>query len=365
MSDKLRLGFMGTTFPCLRHAGAFNALPKAELAAVADPNPKGRKAFVEEFGPMAEYADYHDMLKCAELDAVVIGLPTGLHLEASLASFDAGMHVLCEKPPATNAKEMLRVARKAKQSGLTYMFCRQFRFSAPSLQARKLVEDGRLGEVYHAEARWLRGRFIPTGARSWFTDAKRGGGVMLDLGIHTIDEAWFIMGCPRPVEVSAGMHCAFGHLAPKGQAYTADDATVGLIRFENGATLDFASTFCLNWPGKEAPPADGKAFNPQLRETLICGTHGGVQIRNGKEGSRVLSGTRGLRVSPMKAHAPCATNDASPDFYRQAKDFLSAIRNGTEPTNSIDQAVMLMQILDAIRESGRTNRAARITKPKV
>jgi len=359
MAKRLRLGFMGTSYPCLQHAAAFEMERGAELSAVADPDDRRRKEFVRKFGAMREYADYRDMLADGGLDAAVIGLPTGMHTEASLASLDAGLHVLCEKPPSTNAKEMIWVARRAQQAGLTYMFCRQFRFTDASLQARKRVDSGRLGKVYHAESKWLRARFIPTGNRSWFTSKAGGGGVLLDLGIHSIDDAWFVMGCPRPVEALAGMHCAFSHLAPKGQEYTAEDAAVGLLRFENGATLNFTVSFSLNWPG--IPPADGRrTFNPQWRETTVYGTHGGVQIINGKEGREIIGMKTGVRVRPMRGRQRVVANGAKLQFVLQARDFLRAVRENSAPTNSAEQAVMLMQMLDALRESGDTQRAVRI-----
>ena len=362
MAGSLRLGFMGTSYPCLRHGEAFEALRGAELAAVADPDMGRRKEFVRKFGAMREYADYRDMLTDGGLDAAVIGLPTGMHVAATMASFDSGLHVLCEKPPTTNAKEMVRVARKARASGLTYMFCRQFRFTDASLGARKRVDSGRLGTVYHADARWLRARFIPTGSRSWFTSKAKGEGVLLDLGIHAIDDAWFVMGCPRPVEALAGMHCALSHLAPEGQEYTAEDAAVGLLRFENGATLNFTVSFSLNWPGAQPPPAGRRTFNPGLRETTIHGTHGGVQITGGKDGREIVGMKTGVRLRPMRVRRHVAANGAKPEFVRQARDFLRAVRQRSTPTNSAEQAVMLMQMLDALRKSGDTQRAVRISK---
>ena len=360
MSKSLRVGLMGASWPGLMHGAAFEALPGATVAAIADLDTTRRKAFAEKFGVAEQYADYHDMLAKAGLDAVVVGLPTGMHVQACMDAFAAGAHVLCEKPPTTNARDMIRVGRRAEKAGLTYMFARQPRFSRASLGARDLVESGRLGEVYHAESKWLRARFIPTGTRGWFTSKAKGGGVLLDLGIHSIDGAWFVMGCPRPVEALAGMHCAFGHLAPKGQDYTADDATVGIIRFENGATLNFTVTFCLNWPGVEASP-DGKAFNPQVREITVYGTRGGVDVINGRE---IVGQKRGVRVRPMRGAARTYANGAREEFVLQAGDFLRAVREGTPPTNSAEQAVMLMQILDALRKSGDTQRAVRIPKPR-
>jgi len=299
-----------------------------------------RVAFLEKFGEMQEYEDYREMLQKAELDAVIIGLPTGLHFQASRGSLNAGLHVLCEKPPTTSASEIIEIARMAKEKGLTYMFARQPRFGPNSLEARKLVMRGCIGEVYHAEGTWIRCRNIPWGADGWFVNKEKGGGVLLDLGIHSIDNAWFVMGCPRPVEVFAGLHCAFSHLAPEGIAYTAEDAAVGMIRFETGATLHFMVTFALNTAGPDAEHAEG-FIHPEWGGVKIYGAKGGIDVGAGK----FISGRKNVvGVTPLKK-----PKRIQPVFTAQAKEFVRALRAQDEPLNSPEQAVMLMQMLDALK----------------
>ena len=355
MAKRLRIGFMGATGPCRAHARGFGVLSGVEFAAMSEPDNEKRERFLTEFGRMRAFTDYREMIKQDGLDAVIVGLPTGMHFDATCESLQAGLHVLCEKPPTTNCREMIRVARLAKKTGLTYMFCRQPRFKAESLAARRLAASGRLGEVYHAEGRWYRARNIPLGAGGWFVNRAKGGGVLLDLGIHAIDNAWFVMGCPRPVEVFAGLHCAFSHLAPKGIAYTAEDAAVGMIRFENGATLSFTVTFALNTAGPDAAKVNGET-RPEWGEVRVYGDKAGVDVTAGK----YISGRkRRVRVSPLRV-----PKKPLPMFAAQGKEFLRAVRTGTEPMNSADQAVMLMQMLDALRKSGDTRRAVSIAAPR-
>ena len=342
---------MGATWPCRSHAQGFADSKGCVAAAVSDPAVETRRAFVESLGPMAEYDDYRDMLKRAELDAVVVGLPTGMHFAATRAALMAGCHVLCEKPPVTNAREMKKIAQVAKERGLTYMFARQPRFSAASLAARKLVSQGRIGKVYHAEGRWYRARGIPWGAGGWFVNKAKGGGVLLDLGIHSIDNAWFVMGCPRPVEACAGLHCAFPHLAPPGVDYTAEDCAVGMVRFEDGATLDFTVTFAMNTAGPNAAKVIGPA-RPEWGEVKVYGDKGGIDVFAGK----LITGRKNdVKVSPL----PVPKKEV-PVFTAQSKEFLRAVRAQDAPMNSAAQAVMLMQMLEALAKSGETGRAVRI-----
>ena len=342
---------MGATWPSQSHAEGFAPIKNVEFKAVSEPDIIRRKQFLKSFGNMEEYDDYRQMLNKAELDAVVIGIPTGMHFHASQASLNAGLHVLCEKPPATNTAEMIKIALLARTKRLTYMFARQPRFRPESLEARKLVKSGRIGNVYHAEGKWIRCRNIPWRSDGWFVNKKKGGGVLLDLGIHSIDNAWFVMGCPRPVEVFAGLHCAFSYLATKGIEYTAEDAAVGLIRFENGATLHFMTTFALNTAGPHADKADG-FINPEWGEVTIYGTKGGIDVTSGK----LISGRKNMvKVGPL-----IKQKKIFPVFTAQAKEFIRALRAHDEPLNSADQAIMLMQMLDALKKSGETRRAVKI-----
>ena len=354
MADKLRIGFMGAGWPSQRHAESLGVIRGVELCAISEPNLERRAKFLETYGRMQEYDDYSEMLRKAGLDAVVISLPTGMHFEATMASLRRGLHVLCEKPPTTNAREMARIARLAKKKQLTYMFCRQPRFTPSSLEARRLVKSGRIGKVYHAEAKWIRCRGIPWGAGGWFVNKKKGGGVLLDLGVHAIDNAWFVMGCPRPVEAMAGLHCAFAHLAPEGVEYTAEDAAVGLIRFAGGATLHLMVTFALNTAGLDAKAAAG-TVRPEWGEVKVYGTRGGIDVTAGK----LISGRKkAVDVSPLKA-----PRKVRPAFVLQSREFVRAIRAQDDPINSADQAVMLMQMLDALKKSGETGRAVGIPPP--
>jgi predicted dehydrogenase len=356
MKKALRVGCMGAGWPSHQHAGSLAKIGGVELAAVCDPDVERRRKFLETHGRMQEYDDYRDMLRNAELDAAVVSLPTGMHCEAAVAALDQGLHVLCEKPPTRNVSEMLQVARLAKRKRLTYMFCRQPRYSAASLEARRLVQSGRIGQVYHAEGSWIRARNIPWGAGGWFVNKKKGGGVLLDLGVHAIDNAWFVMGCPRPVEVVGGLHCAFAPLAPKGVEYTAEDAAVGLVRFEDGATLQFMVTFALNTAGPDAKNAKG-LIKPEWTEVRVYGTQGGIDVSAGK---LILGREKEVEVQPLKK-----LRKVEPDFLLQAREFVRAVRAHDEPLNSASQAVMLMQMLEALRKSGENRRAERIRPAKI
>jgi predicted dehydrogenase len=270
--------------------------------------------------------------------------------------------VLCEKPPTVDAAEMQTVAEAAADGGLTYMFARQMRFGPHLREARELVLEGALGEVYHAESRWMRGRNIPFRG-GWGVNKDHGGGVLLDLGVHQIDDAWFAMGCPQPVSVFAAMHSGMSHLAPDdlSMPYNADDATVGLIRFANGATLNFTVTFALNIDWHEGYFDLNKARGrPNWRELRVYGDQAGLDVSKAKIVEGDVTGISARSYQPREAFT-----QHSNVFVAQMSEFARAIREGDEPLSSASQAVALMQMLDAVKRSAETGTSVEITRDVV
>jgi predicted dehydrogenase len=129
---------------------------------------------------------------------------------------------------------------------------------------------------------------------------------------------------------------------------------VGMVRFDTGATLTFTVTFALNTAGPQPADVEG-LVNPQWGEVIVYGKKGGIDVWAGK----VAMGrkNKGVMVTPLKVQKkhPGA-------FALQAREFVRAVKAGDEPLNSSAQAIMLMQMLDALKKSGETRKSVRIQK---
>lgn len=348
MKDMIKIGIIGVGGTISSTTIILNGEPNVQLVALADMDADRRIRVLGDIKGVRVFNDYQKMFDTCDLDAVCIGLPTWLHAPVSQEAVERGMHVLVEKPPSNNVEELIPVTQLAKDKGLTFMFVRQSRFTAQIMEGRRLVQSGELGDVYYAETRWIRTRW--SSARGWRHDKEKGGGVLLDLGIHAIDNVWFMMGCPRPTEVMSGLYCTFSDLVPPEQTYSADDAACGFVRFENGCTLHFVVAFSMNTTNRHTPDKESDVVNREVQEYHLYGTKAGLE--NGK----LLVGTPGgVQVKPMKPPAQKAD-----DITLQAREFIRAIRDQDEPLNSGSQAVMLMQMLDAAMKSSETNRAVTI-----
>ena len=149
--QKTNLGIIGVGWPGQQHAIAAQAIKTANLYACADSDEARRLAFEKDFAPEKTYQDYKDLLHDRAVDAVIICLPNFLHFPVSLAALEAGKHVLCEKPPTLNSGEMKVLREESAKRKLVYSFSRQFRFTPPMRTAKRAIEEGRLGRIYHAQ----------------------------------------------------------------------------------------------------------------------------------------------------------------------------------------------------------------------
>lgn len=303
------------------------------------------------------FDDFRAMADSGEVDAVVVALPTHMHAAASIDLLGRGVHVLCEKPPTVSAAEMRRVMRVAASSGRTYMFVRQQRFEPAKFAARELIAKGKLGTVFHAESQWLRTRGIPWRG-GWGVNKDTGGGVLLDLGIHKLDDAWFVLGNPQPIEVFCATHCAYAHLA-KGRKlslpYNADDATFAMVRFADGSTLNMQVTFALTAHGPDAKPIESGLGDRDWQHLRIFGSHAGIDV-----GFRKLIVQRKdeVEVRPLPISKRIAQMKTG--MTGQIENFAAAIASGSEPLNTAAQALQLMQMLDALKRSGATGKSVTI-----
>lgn len=254
MADrKVRVGVIGCGIGVF-HLEGFEKEPRAEVVALAGLDTERCIQLQQRFNVPRRYGEYTELLADPDIEAVTIAVPNHLHLPVTLAALAAGKHVLVEKPISRTVEEGRPMIDAAKKAGklLGVIFNRRGRHDVQLVKHE--VERGRLGTIYHAKAYWMRRSGIP-GLGSWFTNKSlAGGGPLIDLGIHVLDLALWIVGNPRPVSVAAATYAALGP-AGKGQwqggrfrvtpgvPYEVEDFATALIRFETGLTLQLDASW--------------------------------------------------------------------------------------------------------------------------
>jgi predicted dehydrogenase len=295
----------------------------------------------KEFGIPTEYDDAEKLLSDRTIDAVSICLPNYLHAPMTKSALKAGKHVICEKPPAMSAKEAAQMAAAAEKAGKILMYALQRRFGGGEQAATQAIAKGYAGEVYHARAAWMRTRGIPIGT-GWFTDkSKSGGGALIDIGVHMLDLAWFLLGQPKPTSAYGITHHRFRSVVPEAQKFDVDDAAFAIVRFENGKSLELATSWALNQ-------------SPQQHGTIcrIYGEKAGIEVYT-PDGAVLYRnfGPKG-ESKPVPLKPPKTVQHAA-----MMRHFRECILGKSQPIAGPSHGVMLMKMLDAIYKSSETGKS--------
>ena len=356
MGKMLKAGVIGLGMGG-NHLAAYLEHPDVEVVAIADRR-EDRRALLPTRYPAFSgkvYTEGIEMIEKEKLDIVSVAVPNNQHMELTVAALESGANVLCEKPMAMNEAEARKMLDTAKRCGRKLGIDFSYRFNPQSRAMKDMIAEGALGEIYWGRSVWFRRRGIPgmaksnfnTGAAnsapmgSWFFDkAQSGGGPLIDLGVHRLDLALWLMGYPNPAWVMASTYTKFGpEIAAKaGCKYTVEDLASAMIKFDNGATLELDASWASNIREKE------------LQTIRLLGTKGGMYQYNLEEGYT-------YQVEYYNEFAgrsfDCAMHTATPTPSAYTL-FADAVRDDKPFLVRPEEGVTVMRILDAIYRSADT-----------
>lgn len=246
------------------HFPIFNTgIENTEVAAICDVNQARVTEFARQYGVPNAYSDYEEMLARENLDLVVVAVPNVFHKPMSIAALEAGAHVLCEKPVALTVADAQAMFQTAEKAGRILTVGTHYRWSTAMRMSRKTVLSGFFGDIYLIRTVYTRRAGIP-GFGSWFTNQDlAGGGCGLDIGVHALDKALFLMDYPKPVTVSGVTYDRLGaqgtglggwgidRQVNRDGRFDVEDLAYGLVRFENGASLILQSSWAMHLPAEE------------------------------------------------------------------------------------------------------------------
>ncbi len=343
---RLRVGVIGLGIGKM-HIEGWRQHPDVDVVAIADPDPQRLEAVGEQFAITSRFASAEALFAEARPDVVSICSPNAFHRDLAIAAFEAGAHVLCEKPMALNADEGRAMLAAARRADRRLMINFSYRFSAASRALKAQVDAGVFGDFYFGRTVWHRRRGLP-GFGGWFGQrALAGGGPLIDLGVHRLDLALWLMGYPKPTWVLGSTHDPIARelAARSGEAFDVEDLAAALIRFDNGATLVVEASWAANIQEAE------------LMETRLLGTQAGLLQRNLDEGYRfdahIFSERHGAQID---THLRSPTTPAPSAMH----DYAEAILTGSPHPATGEEGLVVMQILDAVYDSARRGEPVRI-----
>jgi predicted dehydrogenase len=255
---ELRVGLIGAgAIARDQHIPGWLKIPEAKLVAIADSSTAALDRVRHDFN-IEGHTDFRRVLDDSSINVVDICCPSALHARVAIAALDAGKHVLCEKPMATSRADAVAMLTAARAAGKKLMIGQQMRFDAGVVSLRRSLESFDLGHVYYARGQWLRRRRVP--GRPGFTQKElSGGGPLYDLGVHVVDLAWWLMGCPTPLSASGMM---FNHLIKRPDLGTewgswdadtidVEDFATGMLRFGGGSAMSVEVSWLGFQPEKD------------------------------------------------------------------------------------------------------------------
>ena len=368
---KLGIGVVGCGFMGRTHSNAFGKVNQffdleyePALTAVCARNIAAAEAFAENWGFASFETDWRRLVARGDIDLIDIASPNDTHAEIAIAAAAAGKMVMCEKPLGRNAAESEKMVAAVEAASVPNMVWYNYRRVPAVMLAKQLVDEGRLGRIFHYRAKFLQDWTISAdlpqgGAGLWRLDASvAGSGVTGDLLAHCIDTAMWLNG---PIDTVTAMTETFikerSHtISGKVEPVTIDDASAFLARFENRSLATFEATryarghkalYTLEINGADA--------------SIMWDLHDlhRLQYFDHRDEGRVR-GWRSLHITdsdhPYMKHwwVPGLQIGYEHTFIHQAADFLEALTGGKAASPTFREALATDYVTDAVLQSGRS-----------
>lgn len=384
--EKLRIGMVGYKFMGKAHSNAYRALPmffpksiKPVMKAICGRDAAALEEARTQFGWESAETDWRALVRRDDIDLIDINAPSDAHKEIALAAAEAGKHLFCEKPLAltlADAREMLDAAERA---GVKHMIGFNYRF-APAVQlAKKLIDEGRIGKIYHIRALFLQDWILdPSFPLVWRLQKEiAGSGSHGDLGAHSIDLARFLVGefqevigmsdtfiKERPIaSAMTGLSAKGSEDAPRAEV-TVDDATLFLARFSNDALGSFEATRfaaghrCTNSFEINGSKGSIKFDFERMNELQVYFTDDAEDV----QGFRRVLATDPAHAY-MDAWWPAGhTIGYEHTFTHEVHELLQAFAEDRQPVPNFVDGVKCQEVLEAVEKSIEERRWVQISE---
>jgi predicted dehydrogenase len=373
---EIGVGLVGYRFMGAAHSNAYRQVarffdvdPVPRMRAICGRDEDAVRSAAATFGWEDYETDYRRLVERDDIDLVDVATPGNTHREIVLAALAAGKHVLCEKPLANSLAEARQMLDAARDAGVVNMVCFNYR-RAPAVQlAKKLVEEGRLGQIRHWRAVYLQDFIMdPSFPLIWRLDKEvAGSGALGDIGAHITDLAHYLVGPisevigtmqtfikERPLqEASTGALAASAVGGTQMGEVTVDDAAAYLARFENGAMGTFEATrFAAGRRNHNSFEINGSQGSvvfdlERMNELEVYFVDDPADV----QGFRTVTVTEPDHPYIEAWWPPGHTIGYEHTFIHTIKDLLDGIAAGESPAPSFEDGYRVQAVLDAVERS--------------
>jgi predicted dehydrogenase len=314
------------------HIPAIQAIDNCRIIALCDVNLKVLESVGERYNIQNLYLDYKDMLDTEYLDIVIITTPNKFHAKHSIYSLGKGVNVLVEKPFALNYEESVKMENAAVVNNRSIMCLHHNRFKECSIQSKKIIDSGKIGNVFYAKASILLRDNIPKKTH-YLDSTSLGGGPLYDVGYHLIDIAWWMIGKPKPCYAVGKL---WNHNVSGNNGLSkCEDFAIGNIYFDNGKTLFIEASYSAK-------------LEEDYIECTFFGEKGSLTWPNDsfflKEKNNILK----IKIPSHEKHIVATVE--------QIRFFLRILEDSVEPY--IEYSSTVVRIIEKIIESSNTKKIA-------
>jgi predicted dehydrogenase len=358
MTNKIRIGIIGSGGIAAAHAKAYKQMEDVEIVAIQDIIPGKADQFIAqlELNGAEAFEDHLELLDL-DLDGVSVCTPNVAHHRTSIDALFAGKHVLVEKPLAVTLQQGIEMVQAAKKTGKILTVGFQPRYD-PNMKAIKEIVQTQLGEVYYVQTGGGRRRGMPKG--TFINKDLAGAGAMADIGCYSLDLALNALDYPKPLTVSAYTSNYFGTnpaYHPEADKFEVEDFGVALVRLEGGKVLNFKISWAMHMDS--------------LGPTVFLGKEGGLKLTPAGIGpwSGVWDGGIGsidlfhdINGHHVDTSIPVQSHSLN-IFYEKVRDFVVAIKEGKEAPIPAEQILINQAIIDGVLRSSEQGREVAVEIP--
>ncbi len=346
---KVRIGFVGVGQIAKMHLKRYQEIDGAEIVVACDVNEQELGNVCERHGIPNRCTDFRELIARDDLDAVEVCLHNNLHAPVTIAALKAGKHVYCEKPIAGSYRDGEEMVKAAKACGRMLHIQLGTLYSKDAKAAKRLIEGGALGKIYHARSTGYRRRGRPFvdgyGTDRFVKKEIAGGGVLFDMGVYHIAQLLYLLGLPA-IKRIAGRTYQETEMDPgrqRSSGYNVEELGLGFVTFEGGVTMDIIEAWAIHLD----------AFDG----SCVIGSKGGIRLSPLRfftnVSDMVMDGSFNLEADETRRHA---IDPAYGAYDSSQHHWIAALQGKVPLLPTADLALATMLIQEGIYVASREGR---------
>ena len=247
---EINIALIGTGIIAHGHMERYREIEGVNVIAACDLDEKKLNAFCDRWNIPNRYTDYRELLKRDDVYAVDVNLHNNLHAPMSVAVMAAGKHCYCEKPMAGSYIDAVAMKDAAEEYGVKFHIQLAQIYGHQATCAKKLIDSGRLGKIYHARSYGYRRRgrpFVDGYGEKEFNQAEWAGhGALYDMGVYHISQLLYLLDTPKVTRISGAVYQELAMERRVESGFNVEELGVGFVKFEGGLTMDIIESWAIH-----------------------------------------------------------------------------------------------------------------------